>query len=87
MRLAGPGIALDAHNLQTLGKVRVQGDGKALGPRRKPLLLYLQVQLTLAPMLCLFGESKEPVEYRRADFLSFFLTKRACACKLIVSRV
>lgn len=74
MSLAGPGIAFSAHTPQTLGQVPVQEAGEERRAHREPLLVHLRrprLQLTLARMLCLFGESRERGEDRRAVFLSF----------------
>ncbi|KAB0404973.1 hypothetical protein E2I00_016872, partial [Balaenoptera physalus] len=69
MSLAGPGIAFSAHTPQTPGQVPVQEAGEERRAHRKPLLVHLRrpwLQLTLARMLCLFGESKERGEDRKA---------------------
>lgn len=52
----------------------VQKAGKEWLARREPLLAHLgrlELQPTLARMLCLFGESRERGEDERAVFLSF----------------
>lgn len=52
----------------------VQKAGKEWLARREPLLAHLgrlELQPTLARMLCLFGESRERGEDKRAVFLSF----------------
>ena len=92
MSLAGPGIAFSAHTPQTPGQVPVQEAGEERRAHKKPLLVHLRrpwLQLTLARMLCLFGESKERGEDRKAVFFffPFSLLSKECACELIVSWV